>query len=54
MMILNTYEMGFARSVADHVCFLSDGTIVERGSAEQVLGNPSHERTQRFLSRILH
>lgn len=53
-MILNTHEMGFARSVADQVCFLSEGTIVERGSAEQVLDHPTHERTQRFLSRILH
>lgn len=53
-MILNTHEMGFARSLADQVCFLSEGTIVERGSAEQVLDHPTHERTQRFLSRILH
>lgn len=53
-MILNTHEMGFARSVADHVCFLSGGTILERGSAERVLDHPTHERTQRFLSRILH
>ncbi|XAS76827.1 amino acid ABC transporter ATP-binding protein [Dermatophilaceae bacterium Sec6.4] len=53
-MILNNHEMGFARSVADHVCFLSGGTILERGSAEGVLDHPTHERTQRFLSRILH
>lgn len=53
-MILNTHEMGFARSVSDQVCFLSEGEILERGSAEQVLTNPRHERTQRFLSRLLH
>lgn len=53
-MILNTHEMGFARSVADQVCFLSQGAIVERGSAAQVLDEPSHARTQRFLSRLLH
>lgn len=53
-MILNTHEMGFARSVSDQVCFLSEGEIVERGPAEQVLGAPTHERTQRFLSRLLH
>lgn len=53
-MILNTHEMGFARSVADSVCFLAEGGIYESGSAEQVLGDPQRERTQRFLSRILH
>ncbi|RNI25290.1 amino acid ABC transporter ATP-binding protein [Flexivirga caeni] len=53
-MILNTHEMGFARSVADEVCFLSDGVILERGPAQQVLGAPQEERTQRFLSRLLH
>lgn len=53
-MVLNTHEMGFARSVADEVCFLSDGVILERGPAKQVLGAPQQERTQRFLSRLLH
>ncbi len=53
-MILNTHEMGFARSVADQVCFLADGTIAERGTAAEVLEHPSHERTRRFLSRLLH
>ncbi|WP_343066046.1 amino acid ABC transporter ATP-binding protein [Flexivirga oryzae] len=53
-MVLNTHEMGFARSVADEVCFLSDGVILERGPAEEVLGAPQQERTQRFLSRLLH
>ena len=53
-MVLNTHEMGFARSVADEVCFLSDGVSLERGPAEEVLGAPQQERTQRFLSRLLH
>ena len=51
-MLLNTHEMGFAREVADQVCFLHDGRIHESGTPEQVLGNPSQERTRAFLSRI--
>ncbi|RYB96463.1 amino acid ABC transporter ATP-binding protein [Nocardioides glacieisoli] len=51
-MLLNTHEMGFARDVADQVCFLHDGRIHERGTPEQVLGDPREERTRTFLSRI--
>jgi polar amino acid transport system ATP-binding protein len=51
-MLLNTHEMGFAREVADEVCFLHDGEIHERGRPEQVLGDPQRERTRGFLSRI--
>ncbi len=51
-MILNTHEMGFARQVADEVCFLHGGGIHEQGPPEQVLGDPQHERTRQFLSRI--
>jgi polar amino acid transport system ATP-binding protein len=51
-MLLNTHEMGFARDVADEVCFLHDGRIHERGRPEQVLGDPREERTRAFLSRI--
>jgi polar amino acid transport system ATP-binding protein len=51
-MLLNTHEMGFARDVADRVCFLHDGRIHEQGSPEQVLGDPQEERTRAFLSRI--
>ncbi|WP_210437962.1 amino acid ABC transporter ATP-binding protein [Nocardioides xinjiangensis] len=51
-MLLNTHEMGFAREVADQVCFLHDGRIHERGRPEQVLGDPQQERTRAFLSRI--
>lgn len=51
-MILNTHEMGFARQVADTVYFLDGGGIVEQGSPDAVLGNPSHARTRQFLSRL--
>ena len=51
-MLLNTHEMGFARDVADTVCFLHDGRIHEQGSPEQVLADPQQERTRAFLSRI--
>lgn len=53
-MILNTHEMGFARSVADQVCFLDGGQIVERGAPEQVLDHSENPRLQQFLSRLLH
>jgi polar amino acid transport system ATP-binding protein len=52
-MIVVTHEMGFAREVADRVCFLHSGSIVEAGSAEQVLSSPQHARTQDFLRRLL-
>ena len=51
-MILNTHEMGFARRVADTVCFLDGGVIHEQGPPEQVLGDPREERTRQFLSRV--
>jgi polar amino acid transport system ATP-binding protein len=50
--VMATHEMGFAREVADTVCFLDGGRIVESGSAEQVLTNPRQERTQLFLRRV--
>jgi polar amino acid transport system ATP-binding protein len=50
--VMATHEMGFARQVADTVCFLDGGTIIESGSAEQVLTDPQHERTQQFLRRV--
>ena len=51
-MLVVTHEMGFAHEVADNVAFMSDGTIVEYGTPEQVLDNPQHERTKEFLSSI--
>ncbi|WP_286175966.1 amino acid ABC transporter ATP-binding protein [Arthrobacter sp. NEB 688] len=51
-MVLNTHEMGFARQVADTVCFLHGGVVHEQGPPEQVLGDPREERTRRFLARV--
>jgi polar amino acid transport system ATP-binding protein len=52
-MLLATHEMGFAREVASQVCFLDNGSILERGTAEQIFENPREERTQQFLSRVV-
>ncbi|WP_265521753.1 amino acid ABC transporter ATP-binding protein [Oerskovia flava] len=52
-MIVVTHEIGFAREVADTVVFMDEGRIVEQGSPEQVLGNPSQERTREFLAHVL-
>ena len=52
-MIIATHEMGFAREVADRVCFLDGGAILEEGPPEQIFGHPEQERTREFLSRIL-
>jgi polar amino acid transport system ATP-binding protein len=53
-MIIVTHEMGFAREVADRLIFFDDGKIVEQGEPADVFDNPQHERTQAFLSAILH
>jgi polar amino acid transport system ATP-binding protein len=52
-MLIATHEMSFAREVADEVCFLHDGVIVERGAPGAVLGAPTQPETQRFLRRML-
>ncbi|MBF7955394.1 amino acid ABC transporter ATP-binding protein [Rahnella victoriana] len=52
-LVVVTHEIGFARQVADQVVFMVDGAIVESGSAEQVLDRPRHERTRRFLEKVL-
>ncbi|WP_104177673.1 amino acid ABC transporter ATP-binding protein [Cryobacterium sp. Y50] len=52
-MIVVTHEMGFAREVADRVIFMADGLIVEEGTPAELFGNPQHERTQDFLSKVL-
>jgi polar amino acid transport system ATP-binding protein len=52
-MLIATHEMGFARDVADEICFLHDGRIVERGDPEQLLSQPEQPETQRFLRRLL-
>jgi polar amino acid transport system ATP-binding protein len=53
-MLVVTHEMSFAREVADRVVFMDDGVIVEQGPPAQVIGDPSHERTRAFLSRVLN
>lgn len=52
-MVVVTHEMQFAREVADRVCFLYGGKIVEEGIAEEVLTQPREPRTQEFLRRVL-
>jgi len=52
-MLVATHEMGFARQVADVVCFLDRGRVLERGTPDQVLAEPREERTQQFLRRII-
>ena len=51
--LMATHEMGFAKQVADRVCFLDGGKLLESGPPDQVLGEPTHERTRRFLGRII-
>ncbi|MEX0581545.1 MAG: amino acid ABC transporter ATP-binding protein [Mycobacterium sp.] len=52
-MIVVTHEMGFAREVADQLVFMDAGVIVETGPPREVLGNPVHERTRAFLSKVM-
>jgi polar amino acid transport system ATP-binding protein len=52
-MIVVTHEMGFAADVADRVLFMDHGSVVEEGSAKQVLGQPQHDRTKSFLRAVL-
>jgi polar amino acid transport system ATP-binding protein len=52
-MLVTTHEMGFARDVADEVCFLHEGRILERGAPAAVLEDPQQPETQRFLRRLL-
>ncbi len=51
-MVIVTHEMGFARDVADHIIFMSDGVIAEEGPAEELINNPKSERLKAFLSKI--
>jgi polar amino acid transport system ATP-binding protein len=52
-MIVATHEMGFAREVADKVCFLDNGIILEEGGPEQIFTSPREPRTREFLARVL-
>jgi polar amino acid transport system ATP-binding protein len=52
-MLIATHEMGFAREVADEVCYLQGGRIIERGPPERIFSAPAEPDTQRFLARLL-
>lgn len=52
-MLIATHEMSFARDIADRVCFLDAGVILEEGDAEQIFTAPREPRTQQFLQRIV-
>ena len=52
-MVVVTHEMGFAREVADRVCFVDEGIIQEQGTPAEVMGNPQNPRTKSFLSKVL-
>jgi polar amino acid transport system ATP-binding protein len=51
--VMATHEMGFAREVADRVCFLSDGVVLEQGRPEEIFNSPREQQTQDFLARVL-
>ena len=52
-MLLATHEMSFAREIADQVCFIDAGLILEQGPPEKIFTAPSEPRTQQFLQRII-
>jgi polar amino acid transport system ATP-binding protein len=52
-MVLATHEMGFARDIANRVCFLDEGRILEEGPPSQIFSAPREEHTRRFLDRVI-
>jgi polar amino acid transport system ATP-binding protein len=52
-MVIATHEMSFARDIANRVCFLEDGLILEQGSPNEIFSSPKEPRTQQFLERII-
>ncbi len=52
-MLIATHEMGFARDIANRVCFLDEGKILEQGPPERIFTSPEHPRTRQFLQRII-
>jgi len=52
-MVIATHEMSFARDIADQVCFLDDGRILEQGKPQEIFTSPREPRTQQFLQRII-
>jgi polar amino acid transport system ATP-binding protein len=53
-MVVVTHEMGFARAAADRIVMMDSGKILEEGPAAQMISNPAHDRTRRFLTQIAH
>ena len=51
--VIATHEMGFARDIANRVCFLDDGLILEEGPPDEIFSRPKEPRTQQFLERII-
>jgi len=52
-MLIATHEMSFARDIANRVCFLEDGLILEEGAPQEIFSRPKEPRTQQFLERII-
>jgi ABC-type polar amino acid transport system ATPase subunit len=52
-MVVVTHEMGFAREVGTRLIFMDEGVVVEEGDPREMIANPRHERTQRFLKMVL-
>lgn len=52
-MLLATHEMAFAREIADRICFLHEGRVLECSTPQELFANPRHERTQTFLKRVI-
>jgi polar amino acid transport system ATP-binding protein len=52
-MVIATHEMGFARDIANRVCFLDQGRILEQGPPAQIFADPAEARTRQFLTRII-
>jgi polar amino acid transport system ATP-binding protein len=52
-MVIATHEMGFARDIANRVCFLDAGVILEDGPPDRIFSSPQHDRTRRFLQSII-
>ena len=52
-MLIATHEMSFARDIANRVCFLDEGRLLEQGSPERIFTSPEHPRTRQFLQRII-
>lgn len=52
--VIVTHEMGFAREISDRVLFMDGGIIAEKGTPEEIFGNPRNPRTKEFLGKVLY